>query len=69
MSTDKVVVSDTVRITVKFKDIDSNGIEVDLQPVSVSVIIKNSSNAVVVSESADSLTQSIYYYDYTPPIS
>jgi len=68
MSTDKVVVSDTVRITVKFKDIDSNGIEVDLQPVSVSVIIKNSSNAVVVSESADSLTQSIYYYDYTPTI-
>ena len=68
MSTDKVVVSDTVRITVKFKDIDSNGVEVDLAPVSVNVLIKNSSNATIVSEAANQLTTSIYYYDYTPTI-
>ena len=42
MSTDKVVVSDTVRVTVKFKDIDVNGDEVELSPLTnPQVIIKN----------------------------
>ena len=68
MSTDRVIVSDTVRITVKFKDIDSNGVEVDLAPISVNVLIKDSSAATIVSSSATSLTSSIYYYDYTPTI-
>ena len=68
MSTDRVVVSDTVRITVKFKDIDSNGLEVELSPSTVSVTIKNSSGATIVSTNAISSTSSIYYYDYTPAI-
>lgn len=68
MSTDRVVVSDTVRVTVKFKDIDSNGLEVELSPNTVSVTIKNSSGATIISTSATSSTSSIYYYDYTPTI-
>jgi hypothetical protein len=68
MSTDRVVVSDTVRVTVKFKDIDSNGLEVELSPSTVSVTIKNSSGATIISTSATSATSSIYYYDYTPTI-
>lgn len=68
MSTDRVVVSDTVRVTVKFKDIDSNGLEVELSPSTVSVTIKNSSGATIISTSATSSTSSIYYYDYTPTI-
>lgn len=68
MSTDRVVVSDTVRVTVKFKDIDSNGLEVELSPSSVNVTIKNSSGATIISTSATSATSSIYYYDYTPTV-
>lgn len=68
MSTDRVIVSDTVRITVKFKDIDSNGVEVDLVPSTVSVLIKDSSSNTVVSSAATALTSSIYYYDYTPTL-
>ena len=68
MSTDRVVVSDTVRVTVKFKDIDSNGLEVELSPSTVSVTIKNSSGATISATSATSSTSSIYYYDYTPTI-
>lgn len=68
MSTDRVVVSDTVRVTVKFKDIDSNGLEVELSPSTVSVTIKNSSGATIISTSATSATSSMYYYDYTPTI-
>lgn len=68
MSTDRVVVSDTVRVTVKFKDIDSNGLEVELSPSTVSVTIKNSSGATIIATSATSSTSSIYYYDYTPTI-
>jgi hypothetical protein len=68
MSTDRVVVSDTVRVTVKFKDIDSNGLEVELSPSTVNVTIKNSSGATIISTSATSATSSIYYYDYTPTV-
>lgn len=68
MSTDRVVVSDTVRVTVKFKDIDSNGLEVELSPSTVSVTIKSSSGATIISTSATSATSSVYYYDYTPTI-
>jgi len=67
MSTDKVVVSDTVRITVKFKDIDSSGNEVDLSPVPpVPVIIKDSSGTTVNSGNATSVSSSVYTYDFTP---
>jgi hypothetical protein len=69
MSTDKVVVSDTVRITVKFKDIDTNGNEVELSPIPpVLVSIKNSSGTTIVGTNATQSTSSIFYYDYTPSL-
>lgn len=67
MSTDQIVANDTVRITVKFKDIDSNGDEIDLSPVPpVTVLIKDSSGATVESGNATSVSSSIYRYDFTP---
>jgi len=69
MSTDRVVVSDTVRITVKFKDIDANGNEIELSPVTnPQVIIKNSSQATVITDTSSQISSSIFYYDYTPTI-
>jgi hypothetical protein len=69
MSTDRVVVSDTVRITVKFKDIDADGNEIALSPASnPQVIIKNSSNTTVNSGTSSQISSSVFYYDYTPTI-
>ena len=67
MSTQKVLVNDTVRIRVRFVDVDpSTGEEVDLSPVSVNVEIKNSSGSIVVSEDAEPQTPSSFYYDFIP---
>jgi len=67
MSTQKVLVNDTVRIRVRFVDINpTTGEEEDLAPVSVSVEIKNSSGTVVVSEDADPQDSSSFYYDFVP---
>jgi hypothetical protein len=69
MSTDRVVVSDTVRITVKFKDIDADGNEVELSLASnPQVIIKDSSNTTVNSGTSTQISSSVFYYDYTPTI-
>jgi hypothetical protein len=69
MSTDRVVVSDTVRITVKFKDIDADGNEVALSPLAnPQVIIKDSSNVTVNSGTSTQVSSSVFYYDYTPTI-
>lgn len=69
MSTDRVVVSDTVRITVKFKDIDADGTEIALSLASnPQVIIKNSSNTTVNSGTSSQISSSVFYYDYTPTV-
>lgn len=69
MTLNNVQVNDTVRIKVKFVDIDNNtGQQIEVSPVAVSVIITNSDNNTVVSASAISLTQSIWYYDFTPTL-
>jgi len=69
MSTDTVIVGDTVRITVKFKDIDANGNEIALSPASnPQVIIKNSSNTTVNSGTSSQISSSVFYYDYTPTV-
>lgn len=69
MSTDRVLVSDTVRITVRFKDTDANGNEIDLVPqTNPPVLIKNSSNETVLDDISSQISGSIYYYDYTPTI-
>jgi hypothetical protein len=67
MSAANVLVNDTVRIKVHFVDVNSATDEqVDVNPVSVSVRIYNSSDQQVVSGSATSLTSSTFYYDYKP---
>jgi hypothetical protein len=66
MSTDRIVINDTVRITVKFKDIDTSGNEVDLSPVPpVTVVIKNSAGSIVESGNATASSSSVYIYDFT----
>jgi len=67
MTVGNVLVNDTVRIKVRFVDIDtSTGQQVDVSPILVSVKVYNSSNVEIVSTNATSLTSSIFYYDYTP---
>ena len=67
MSTEKILVNDTVRIRVKFVDTDpTTGQQVDIYPVTVNVKIYNSDNVQLVSESAEELSPSIWYYDYIP---
>ena len=64
-----VLVNDTVRIKVKFFDTDSiTGEQVEVSPVSVTVIIEDSTDATVVNASASQLTPSEYYYDFIPLI-
>jgi hypothetical protein len=62
-----ILINDTVRIKVKFIDVNSiTGEPVDVHPVSVHVVIKNAINYSVVDTSAPSLTSSEYYYDFKP---
>lgn len=67
MAVGNVLVNDTVRIKVKFVDLDPvTGEQVEVSPLSVSVKIFNSDNLEIISTTAISLTSSEYYYDYTP---
>lgn len=70
MTISNVLVNDTVRIKVKFVDIDpTTGAQTDVSPASVNVIVKNSDNAVVAStNSPPSSSASQYYFDYTPTL-
>ena len=62
-----LLVNDTVRIKVKFVDINSvTGEQVEVSPASVLVSIENARDEVVASGSATSITSSEYYYDFTP---
>jgi hypothetical protein len=61
-----ILVNDTVRLKVKFIDIDQNGNQIEVSPVSVLLKIFDSNNVVIVSEEPDSLSSSEYYYDFTP---
>lgn len=62
-----LLVNDTVRIKVKFVDVDpSTQEQIEVSPVSVSVLIEDSSSNEVVNSSATSITSSEYYYDFTP---
>jgi hypothetical protein len=67
MTVGNVLVNDTVRIKVRFVDIDSStGEQVDVTPSLVAVRVYDSDNVEVVNTTATSLTSSQYYYDYTP---
>ena len=67
MSTQKVLVNDTVRVRVRFVDINpTTGEEEDLSPLTVAVEITDSSSNVVVSENANAFSSSSFYYDFVP---
>jgi len=67
MTVGNVLVNDTVRIKVRFVDIDSStGEQVDVSPTLVAVRVYDSDNVQIVNTTATSLTASQYYYDYTP---
>lgn len=61
-----ILVNDTVRLKVKFIDVDTSGNQVEVFPVSVSMSIADSSNAIVISATPTPLSGSEFYYDYTP---
>lgn len=62
----QVYVNDTVRISVLFTDTNSEGLIIDIEPVEVYVLIKNSSDEEVFNGEAVGLTSSKFYYDFTP---
>lgn len=67
MTTNNVMVNDTVRIRVKFVDINtSTGEQFEVSPATVSVSIINSNESVIVSDNAVQITGSVWYYDFTP---
>jgi len=67
MSTQKVLVNDTVRVRVRFVDINPmTGEEEDLTPVSILVEIKDSSGNIVVEDDAEPQSASSFYYDFIP---
>lgn len=61
-----ILVNDTVRLKVKFIDVDVNGNQIQVAPTGVSITITNSANQIVVSAEPTALTQYDFYYDYTP---
>lgn len=66
MTSNNVLINDTVRVTVRFININQvTGEPVEVEPTSVTVVVKDSNNSTVVSSAATSLTSSIWYYDFT----
>jgi hypothetical protein len=61
-----ILVNDTVRLKVKFIDVDAYGNQIEVAPTSVLMTISNSSNEIIISTAPTSLTQYEFYYDYTP---
>jgi hypothetical protein len=67
MTSNNVLINDTVRVTVKFVNIDTvTGDPVEISPTSVSVTVKDGSNSVVTTASATQLSSSVWYYDFIP---
>jgi len=69
MST-SVLVNDTVRIKVKFVDVNqATGAQIPVTPVAVVVSIKKSDETLLINESITTsgrISDSEYYYDFTP---
>lgn len=61
-----IYVNDTVRFRVKFIDVDASGNEVEVEPISVLFKLFDSNNNLLLSATPTSLTESEYYYEYTP---
>lgn len=67
MSISPIMVNDTVRLKVKFIDVDPDtGDQTEVSPVSVSLTVDDSSGNEVLIATPTQLTSSEYYYDYTP---
>jgi hypothetical protein len=67
MSIYPIMINDTVRLKVKFIDIDpETGEQTEVSPVSVSLTIDNSAGQEVLSTTPVQLSSYEYYYDYTP---
>jgi hypothetical protein len=67
MSISPIMVNDTVRLKVKFIDVDPDtGDQTEVSPVSVSLTVDDSSGNEVLTATPTQLTSSEYYYDYTP---
>jgi hypothetical protein len=67
MNSINVLVNDIIRITVKFVDINNlTGEQTEVDPTSVSVIIKDSDNNTIVTATATKQAFAIWYYDFTP---
>ena len=62
----QVYINDTVRITVTFTDLNSEGIVVPVEPVSVSIQIRDGSSNITFEGLPTALSGSQYYYDFTP---
>jgi hypothetical protein len=61
-----ILVNDTVRLKVKFIDVDTEGNQIEVAPVNVLMSIKNSDNQTIISTNPTALNIYEYYYDYTP---
>lgn len=70
MASGSVLVNDTVRIKVKFVDVNpANGAQIAVSPVLVQVTItKSNQTNLITNVSATSINASEYYYDFTPTI-
>lgn len=67
MANNLVLTNDTVRVTVRFADADPvTGDMVLLEPIAVGVEVKDSNDNVIISGEAVKLTESDYYFDFTP---
>jgi hypothetical protein len=67
MTISSVLVNDTIRIKVKFIDINaSTGEQISVTPNSVNAEIKKDDGTLVVSTAPTALSGSEYYYDFTP---
>lgn len=67
MSISPIMINDTVRLKVKFIDIDPETSEqTEVSPVSVTLTIDNSAGQEVLSATPTQLNSYEYYYDYTP---
>ena len=67
MSISPIMINDTVRLKVKFIDIDpETGEQTEVSPVSVTLTIDNSAGQEVLSATPTQLNSYEYYYDYTP---
>lgn len=66
----EVLVNDTVRIKVKFIDINpSTGAQIPVVPVTVVVTIKKSDNTTLLAQAitvSGKISDSEYFYDFTP---